>query len=53
MDNDRNQLIQYLTQTRNDLVSVLEGLIEAQLDFKPAPERWSIAGCFRRRVLLT
>ena len=43
MDNDRNQLIQYLTQTRNDLVSVLRGLSEAQLDFEPAPERWSIA----------
>ena len=43
MDTDRNRLIRYLTQTRNDLVSALEGLSEAQLDFKPAPERWSIA----------
>lgn len=43
MDTDRNRLIQYLRQTRNDLVSALEGLSDGQLDFKPVPERWSIA----------
>jgi hypothetical protein len=52
VDSERNQLIQYLTRTRNDLVEVLEGLSETQTVFKPAPERWSIAGVVEHIALV-
>jgi len=41
---ERRDLIQYLDKTRDDLLSAIAGLSEAQLNFQPSPERWSIAG---------
>ena len=41
---ERHKLIQYFDKTRDGLLSALAGLSEAQLNFKPSPELWSIAG---------
>jgi len=40
---DRDKGVQYLQQTRDGVVSAVKGLSEAQLKFKPAPDRWSVA----------
>jgi len=41
---ERQEVIQYLDKTRDDLTSAVAELSEAQLNFKASPERWSIAG---------
>jgi hypothetical protein len=40
---DREKGLQYLEQTRDGVVAATKGLSEAQLKFKPAPDRWSVA----------
>lgn len=40
---ERTKAVRYLEKTRDELKSVTKGLSEAQWNFKPAPERWSIA----------
>jgi hypothetical protein len=40
---DREKGAQYLEQTRDGVVAATKGLSEAQMKFKPAPDRWSVA----------
>jgi hypothetical protein len=40
---DREKGLQYLQQTRDAVVDATKGLSEAQLKFKSAPDRWSVA----------
>ena len=40
---DRERGEKYLEQTRDGVVAAAKGLSDAQLKFKPAPDRWSIA----------
>jgi hypothetical protein len=40
---DRDKGVQYLQQTRDAVVAAVTGLSEAQMKFKPAPDRWSVA----------
>jgi len=40
---DRGKGVKYLQQTRDGIVAATKGLSEAQLKFKPAPDRWSVA----------
>ena len=40
---EREYAAQYLAATRNHLAESLRGLTDAQWNFKPAPDRWSIA----------
>ena len=40
---DRDKGEQYLQQTRDGVVAAVKGLSEAQLKFKPGPDRWSVA----------
>ena len=40
---DREKGEQYLEQTRDGVIAATKGLSEAQLKFKPAPDRWSVA----------
>src|SRR3989475_995596 len=42
-DADREKGVQYLTQTEDGVVAATKGLSEAQMKFKPAPDRWSVA----------
>ncbi len=40
---ERDTALQYLGETRDGLLSSVKLLSDAQLKFKPAPDRWSIA----------
>jgi uncharacterized damage-inducible protein DinB len=40
---DRDRGVQYLEKTRDGVVESVKGMSEAQLKFKPAPDRWSVA----------
>jgi DinB superfamily len=42
---EREQGLKYLTETRAGVVEAVKGLSEAQFNFKPAPDRWSVAEC--------
>src|ERR1700693_1136229 len=40
---DRDRALQYLESTKRGVVDATKGLSDAQWNFKPAPDRWSIA----------
>jgi len=40
---EREQGLRYLAETRAGVIEAVKGLSEAQFNFKPAPDRWSIA----------
>lgn len=40
---DRERAVKYLETTRKNILAATEGLSEAQWNFKPAPDRWSVA----------
>jgi len=40
---DRDKGVKYLEKTRDGVIASVKGLSEAQMTFKPAPERWSVA----------
>lgn len=40
---DRQKALKYLEKTRADVLTATKGLSEAQWNFKPAPDRWSVA----------
>ena len=40
---DRERGVNYLQQTRDGVIAATKGLSEAQMKFKPAPDRWSVA----------
>lgn len=42
---ERKSVITDLKETRSELFKSIKGLSEAQLNFKPAPDRWSIKEC--------
>jgi len=42
---DREQLIKYLKDTRDGVEKATRGLSPEQMNFKAAPERWSVAEC--------
>jgi hypothetical protein len=42
---DREQLIKYLKETREGVEKATKGLSPEQMNFKAAPERWSVAEC--------
>jgi len=39
---DRDKGLQYLEQTRDGVIAATKGLSDAQMKFKPAPDRWSV-----------
>ena len=42
---DREKAVQYLETTKKGVLEATKGLTAAQWNFKPAPDRWSIAEC--------
>jgi hypothetical protein len=40
---DRDQGVKYLEKTRDGVLGATKGFSEAQWNFKPAPDRWSVA----------
>lgn len=47
---DRERAVSYLSQTRENLLGATNGLSPEQLQFKPAPGRWSVAECLEHIV---
>ncbi len=48
---DRDKGVQYLEQTRDGVVAAVSGLSGAQMHFKAAPDRWSVAECLEHIAL--
>jgi hypothetical protein len=48
---ERKFAVDHLNQTRADLVAAVQGLSEAQLNFKAAPDRWSVLECVQHITL--
>jgi hypothetical protein len=44
-EKERKDAIQILKSTEKDLLQEVKGLSEAQLKYKPAPDRWSVEEC--------
>ena len=44
-DAERTSAINYLKETKENLMNTVKGLSEAQLNFKASPESWSVAEC--------
>jgi hypothetical protein len=42
---EKDKALQYLESTKQDVLDATKGLSDAQWNFKPAPDRWSIAEC--------
>lgn len=50
-DAERKFAIDHLNKTRTDLINAVKGLSDAQLNFKPAPDRWSVLECAQHITL--
>lgn len=48
---DKAFLLDYFQKTSDNLLKNLNGLSEAQLQFKPAPDRWSVGQCVEHIIL--
>jgi hypothetical protein len=44
---EREKAVTLLTDTETGVFTAVKGLSEAQLNFKPAPDRWSVAECVK------
>lgn len=44
-DEEREKAVTKLTETHDYMMTTLEGLSEAQLNYKSSPESWSVAEC--------
>ncbi len=42
---DKDKAVQYLESTKKDVLDATKDLSPAQWNFKPAPDRWSVAEC--------
>src|SRR5260370_2747130 len=40
---EKDKALQYLESTKKNVLEATKGLSEAQWNFKPAPDRWSVA----------
>lgn len=50
-DAERKFAVDHLNKTRADLMASVQGLSETQLNFKTAPDRWSVLECVQHIVL--
>ena len=48
---ERKFAVDHLNKTRNELLDAVKGLSEAQLNYKPAPDRWSVLECVQHITL--
>ena len=44
---ERNTASKFLNETEEGVLKSIEGLSEAQLTFKPAPDKWSVEDCVK------
>lgn len=50
-DAERKFAVDHLNKTRADLIASVQGLSDAQLNFKTAPDRWSVLECVQHITL--
>ncbi len=50
-EQERKFAIDHLKQTQQDLLDAVKGLSDAQLNFKTAPDRWSVLECVQHITL--
>ena len=50
-DAERKFAVDHLNKTRDDLINSVKGLSDAQLNFKTAPDRWSVLECVQHITL--
>lgn len=50
-ESERKFAVDHLIKTRDDLINSVKGLSDAQLNFKPAPDRWSVLECVQHIAL--
>ncbi len=48
---ERAALVSQFEETKANLLKTVNGLSDAQIKFKPAPDRWSIAECMEHIIL--
>ena len=48
---ERKFAVDYLNKTRADLIAAVQRLSETQLNYKPAPDRWSVLECVQHITL--
>jgi len=46
-DEERKFAVKYLNDTQNDMLKLMKGLSEEQLNFKPNAESWSVSECLK------
>lgn len=44
---ERKLAADFLTDTKNSISDAIQGLSQAQLTFKPAPDKWSVEDCLK------
>ncbi len=49
---DKTLLLQQLKDSKDHLLKDIAGLTDAQLEFKPAPDRWSIIDCVEHLTII-
>ena len=49
---EQQHALTYLNQTRDGVIAATKGLSEAQLKFKPGPDRWSVAEVVEHLALI-
>src|SRR5271169_5800965 len=49
---ERERAVAYLAETRENLLRTARNLSPTQLQFKPAPDRWSVAECLEHIVIV-
>ena len=48
---ERSYLVEQLESSKKTMLAAIEGLTDAQWNFKPAPDRWSVAQCAEHLIL--
>jgi hypothetical protein len=49
---ERERATTYLAETRESLLRTMRGLSPVQLQYKPAPDRWSVAECLEHIIIV-
>jgi DinB family protein len=49
---ERERVATYLSETRENLLRTTRGLSPTQLQYKPAPDRWSVAECVEHIIVV-
>lgn len=48
---DRDFIVKYYTESRDNILKGVKGLIPEQANFKPAEDKWSVNGCLEHMIL--